>query len=76
MDKPVFEDYRTAMGKHACQWCGEELPFEFTICCSGLNNEFPCGCMGLPIEPPICSDECWKNLEDYWNKNKLNNKAC
>ena len=26
-------------------------------CCSGRE----CGCMGLPIEPPLC-DKCWEKV--------------
>ena len=29
--------------------------FEYEMCCSG----FECGCLGLPIEPCLCSDECY-----------------
>jgi hypothetical protein len=28
------------------------------MCCSGHE----CGCMGMPTEPCICSEECWKAL--------------
>jgi len=51
--------------------CGNEAPddYEFPTCCSG----FECGCMGLPIEPYICSEECWKKLheEDYNGKKNV-----
>jgi hypothetical protein len=42
-------------------------------CCSGRD----CGCMGMPIEPPIC-DECsgsdgiWNNIEKKLEENKMN----
>lgn len=45
--------------KGNCEICGAEI--EITMCCDGHN----CGCMGLPIDPPVCSDEC---LEKYINK--------
>lgn len=34
------------------------LDFVPKYCCNGLD----CGCMGLPIEPCICSDKCWEAL--------------
>lgn len=27
-----------------------------------IGNGHECGCMGLPIEPNCCSDECWQKL--------------
>ena len=27
-----------------------------------LDNGQDCGCQGLPIDPPICSQECWDAL--------------
>jgi len=41
--------------------CDNEIAEPIT-CCSGQG----CGCMGLPIEPPVCSIECLKVL--YNNK--------
>ena len=38
--------------KSNCEICSKEI--EVTLCC----NAFDCGCMGLPIEPPVCSDKC------------------
>lgn len=38
-----------------CEACGKPLPFVPRTCCSG----FDCGCMGKPIDPPVCSDECY-----------------
>lgn len=35
--------------KGNCDICGAEI--EIKMCCSGMQ----CGCMGLPIEPPVCS---------------------
>jgi len=47
-----------------CLICGEELKdYEPLMCCSGRD----CGCMGMPIEPPICSKECW----DKFNNKKI-----
>lgn len=38
-----------------CIICGKPFLFEAEFCCNGDM----CGCMGLPIYPPICSDECY-----------------
>jgi hypothetical protein len=40
--------------KGYCAICGEEI--EVQMCCSGRD----CGCMGLPIDPPVCSELCEK----------------
>lgn len=43
-----------------CIVCGNKIDVE--VCCSG----YECGCMGQPIEPPVCdNDECY----DYLMKN-------
>ena len=39
--------------KGYCEICGTEI--EVRICCSA----FDCGCMGLPIDPPVCSSDCY-----------------
>lgn len=44
--------------KGYCLICQNEI--EVQMCCSGRD----CGCMGLPIDPPICSDECY----EIWDK--------
>ena len=44
-----------------CENCGKRI--EVRMCCSGRE----CGCMGLPIDPPVCSDVCylaWKKKRD------------
>ena len=52
--------------KFYCWNCGEvEIP-EPVGCCDGRE----CGCMGLPIDPPFCSEKC---QEEYYTK-KLNRK--
>ncbi len=42
---------------YRCLNCGESLPEDWDpkYCCDGLE----CGCMGLPTEPQVCSQECW-----------------
>ena len=40
-----------------CVICGEIVEnYKPDYCC----NETDCGCGGRPIEPPVCSDKCWK----------------
>ena len=39
--------------KGNCEVCGEEI--EVNLCC----NHHDCGCMGLPTEPPVCSNKCY-----------------
>ncbi len=49
---------------NTCMSCGEEFYGEEPkMCCSGRE----CGCMGLPIEPVVCSNKCY---ELVMNKNK------
>ena len=38
--------------------CGSELDYEPMMCCSGKD----CGCMGLPIDPPVCTKECYDKI--------------
>lgn len=48
--------------KGECIVCGIEIDVE--ICCSGKD----CGCMGMPTEPPVCSDMCYEELADNYEK--------
>lgn len=51
--------------KYYCWNCKEvEIP-EPQICCSGTD----CGCLGLPIDPPFCSEECQK---EYYKVKLIN----
>jgi len=36
--------------------CKEEI--EAQMCCSDRDGS--CGCRGLPVDPPFCSEECYK----------------
>lgn len=36
-----------------CDVCGKEIVLQY--CCTA----FDCGCMGKPIDPPVCSNECY-----------------
>ncbi len=63
--KNVLEEtYIIKKEKFYCWNCSEvEIP-EPVRCCSGRE----CGCQGLPIEPPFCSEKCtkeyYKNADD------------
>ena len=49
-----------------CMGCDEQFEGEEPkMCCSGRD----CGCMGLPIEPIICSKECYDKV---LNRYKIN----
>ena len=40
------------MERGYCLICGKDI--EIQVCCNG----YMCGCMGQPVEPPICSGKC------------------
>lgn len=46
-----------------CEICGTEI--EIQMCCSGRE----CGCMGKPVNPPVCSSYCY---DKYTKKRKVN----
>ena len=48
--------------KGNCIVCGVEI--EIQMCCSGRE----CGCMGQPINPPICSYKCYDELMNNTRK--------
>ena len=55
-------------GEH-CENCGEFVEgFEYEYCCSG----YMCGCMGLPIEPCVCSGDCYEEL--FGKRKQLSDK--
>ena len=41
--------------EYTCIICGEPLGYIPRKCCDGVM----CGCMGEPIDPPICSEKCY-----------------
>jgi len=45
--------------------CDNEIP-EPTMCCDGHE----CGCMGKPIEPPVCSEKCFRVMYPHTGQNK------
>ena len=54
------------MIKLICMGCGEEFEGEEPkMCCSGRE----CGCMGLPIDPVVCSDECFDKVLNRYKNN-------
>lgn len=48
--------------KDFCKVCGFEI--EVQMCCSG----YMCGCMGQPIDPPVCSEDCYGELMNNISK--------
>lgn len=55
--------------KYYCQrpGCQNEIAKPQTCC-----NGFDCGCMGQPIEPPFCSNECY---DKYMSASKVAHAA-
>lgn len=50
---------KTSKDGEECECCGKFVEgFKYQMCCSGHE----CGCMGMPIEPCICSQECWDKM--------------
>lgn len=54
--------------KQYCEVCDKEfLDTPPVFCCSGRD----CGCMGLPIDPVVCSKVCYdKMINKYKTINK------
>lgn len=53
---------KTNLIELSCMVCGKMFNGkEPVMCCSGRD----CGCMGLPIDPIVCSDECYNNLPSH-----------
>lgn len=44
-----------------CEIC--DTPIHLQFCCSGRE----CGCLGMPVDPPVCSEGCYNK---YMNKLK------
>jgi len=45
-----------------CMVCGKDFKGPAPLmCCSGRE----CGCMGLPTEPIVCSNECYDKLMNH-----------
>lgn len=56
--------------KGYCDVCGTEI--EVNMCCSGRE----CGCMGLPIDVPVCSEKCYNTFmsKEYQDEKKAKHK--
>ena len=53
------QEHFTEITGEDCEACGKFVEgFEYKMCCSGHE----CGCMGQPMEPCVCSQECWDKL--------------
>lgn len=48
--------------KWTCDICNEDISewYNPEYCCKQASSD--CGCRGLPIYPPICSELCWNKL--------------
>ena len=44
-----------------CIVCGNDLGYEPEYCCNGHD----CGCQGYPTHPPICSNKCNYEFDNY-----------
>ena len=53
-----------------CILCGKDVKnYKPEYCCNGKE----CGCMGLPIEPPLCDDK--KCQEKVYGRQELKQEA-
>lgn len=51
--------------KGSCMYCNTDIEMDF--CCDGRE----CGCMGIPIDPPICqNDKCYEKFKKDMELNK------
>lgn len=49
------------MAAYQCMICSADLvDYEPQMCCGGKD----CGCYGMPVNAPICSEKCWDALTD------------
>jgi hypothetical protein len=56
---PVKQSDMSNLVTLTCMVCDKEFEGEEPkMCCSGRD----CGCMGMPIDPVVCSEECYDNL--------------
>ena len=47
-----------------CQVCQSEFKGEEPMrCCSSKE----CGCLGMPIDPIVCSEECYKKIGSIYD---------
>lgn len=52
--------------KGYCDICSTEI--EIQICC----NSYECGCQGLPVNPPVCSNDCYDKYMQKLKDQALN----
>lgn len=45
--------------KSTCVICENEIDVQ--MCCNGID----CGCLGQPVEPPVCSEECYNKYMEH-----------
>jgi hypothetical protein len=51
-----------AKNGYNCVVCGKFVDgFEYEFCCGGMQSGYGCGCMGQPLFPCTCSQECADN---------------
>lgn len=50
----TWEEWMKDGRRDHCIVCDKKLHYKPEYCCGG----FECGCYGLPIEPPVCSNKC------------------
>lgn len=48
--------------KGYCIVCDTEIDVQ--MCCSG----YECGCLGQPIDPPVCGENCYGELLNNFDK--------
>jgi len=66
-DKPIFNvkgklSFWEPTPNQICMSCEKEFfGQEAQYCCSGHE----CGCMGRPVEPVVCSEECYSKLVNH-----------
>jgi len=47
-----------------CAICDKKIDVQ--MCCSGRD----CGCIGMPVDPPVCSEKCYDTYMEYRKKVK------
>ncbi len=57
------------MNREPCLVCQKLTDYEPEMCCSGTIQD-ECGCMGQPLEPCVCSQECFDELLNEKKENK------
>lgn len=59
------DDIMSADAGDKCIVCGTPMSdYKPEYCCNGSD----CGCRGMPIEPPVCSKDCFDRLMNEWSE--------